>query len=261
MNKKIKNINYDSNQIEPVIYNEDSPNKSEAIKGLLLGLGYLTVLVYIPYIILGIIFPPTDDLSANLLSLIAQLITGVAVILLDGVISRRMLPTIKANINRDNIRQGLITAVVMYCLALLVNAAEILIFKDTVSSANQEFLLDLANDFPILLFVFTAIVAPIVEEMIFRYYLFGTLRKKTKFIVALLISTLAFALIHFTASALSGTLLEDLKSLPQYVVPALALGYCYYRSDSIVTPIVAHMSYNAFNILVVLISTAFELGV
>jgi len=49
----------------------------------------------------------------------------------------------------------------------------------------------------ILAFISLVIVAPVAEEIIFRGYLFGKLRKYTPLWIAILITSLLFAIVHF----------------------------------------------------------------
>jgi membrane protease YdiL (CAAX protease family) len=49
----------------------------------------------------------------------------------------------------------------------------------------------------ILAFITLVIIAPIAEEVLFRGYLFGKLRKVTKTWIAILITSVLFGIVHF----------------------------------------------------------------
>ena len=62
---------------------------------------------------------------------------------------------------------------------------------------------ELENSFEISIFVIgSAVVAPIYEELLFRGIIFPKLIQKTNFTIALLLSSLIFAVLHFHLSAL-----------------------------------------------------------
>lgn len=87
---------------------------------------------------------------------------------------------------------------------------------------------------PWLLLVGGAIVAPVVEEIFFRGFVFAGLRPRYGWQRAALVSSGLFALIHFTPTA---------------VIPIIILGYIfaylYHRSNSIWPAIIMHASTNA----------------
>lgn len=88
------------------------------------------------------------------------------------------------------------------------------------------------------------IVAPIAEELLFRYVLFGRFMFKKgikvgviKYLFLHLLSTSLFALIH-------GTLVHLIAVVPL----SLLLGMLYYKTNRIVYPILGHMLFNNMSI-------------
>lgn len=88
------------------------------------------------------------------------------------------------------------------------------------------------------------IVAPIAEELLFRYVLFGRFMFKKglqvglfKYLFLHLISTGLFALIH-------GTLVHLIAVVPL----SLLLGMLYYKTNRIQYPIIGHMLFNNMSI-------------
>jgi membrane protease YdiL (CAAX protease family) len=79
------------------------------------------------------------------------------------------------------------------------------------------------------------IIAPIFEEIFFRYYIFGGLLKKYNFLTALLTSTILFASIH----------IENLHN----IIPAFAFGIIsaivYFRTQRIIYSMLLHFLTNA----------------
>jgi len=119
-----------------------------------------------------------------------------------------------------------------------------------VSNPNQEVVqYIIGQDF--LLGAFWAIVlAPFVEEILFRGALFGPLRARNRFL-AYSVSTLAFGFLHITASvflAFSPTLLLVMLL---YFPAGIALCWAYEKSGNIWTPIFLHMLMNLVALLAV----------
>lgn len=77
------------------------------------------------------------------------------------------------------------------------------------------------------------VIAPIVEEIIFRGYLYRLLKSKIPIAFSMIISSTLFAIIHF--NILSYTLLFMLS---------IFLTYIYERNGSIVCPIIIHSLFN-----------------
>jgi membrane protease YdiL (CAAX protease family) len=88
------------------------------------------------------------------------------------------------------------------------------------------------------------IMAPIVEETLFRGVIFGSLRKKS-LVAAYAVSVVLFAVYHVWQYVVVTGSLEPLLSAILYVPIAIALAFCYDYSGSIWTAIFFHMFYNA----------------
>jgi len=77
------------------------------------------------------------------------------------------------------------------------------------------------------------IITPIVEEIVYRGFLFNQLLKKYSLKIALIVSSLIFALIHLRFTGI-GFLF----------VYGLFFGYVYYKTNSLIAPILAHFTIN-----------------
>lgn len=91
------------------------------------------------------------------------------------------------------------------------------------------------------------VVAPVLEELIFRGLLQTTLLSLARPMspaaqrpFAILATTVVFLLLHLSAASP--------HALPALAVLSIGLGYLYERTGSLVTPIVAHAAFNAINI-------------
>jgi len=84
------------------------------------------------------------------------------------------------------------------------------------------------------------LMAPLVEEFIYRGVLMMTLAKQVGIGGALVISSAVFAMVHMMT--------EPQAVMPLFVL-ALALGYVAYRTRSLVGPIVGHSLFNTLMVL------------
>ncbi len=98
---------------------------------------------------------------------------------------------------------------------------------------------DLRHRLAIILMV--VIVAPAAEEIIFRGYFYGVIRRYGGRIPAILTSSLLFAAIHV-----------HLPSVPGLLLLALILCFLYERTGSLWAPITLHACFNASTIVVLI---------
>ena len=103
------------------------------------------------------------------------------------------------------------------------------------------------NDSPSLIWTLLLIlfVAPIAEELVFRYLLFGRLLFKQdfapswlKYIGLILLSTLLFGFIH-------GTMMHQIVVLPLGLILCLLM----YKTNRIIFPIFGHILFNSLSIV------------
>ncbi|SIS65212.1 CPBP family intramembrane glutamic endopeptidase [Salimicrobium flavidum] len=106
------------------------------------------------------------------------------------------------------------------------------LFGVAPESENTELLMDIARQSPIFILL-PVVFAPITEEIIFRKIIFGSIYKRTNFLVALVISSLAFAAFHF-----------DFTHLLIYFAAGAVFAFLYVKTKSIITPIATHMVLN-----------------
>jgi len=87
------------------------------------------------------------------------------------------------------------------------------------------------------------LMAPLVEECLFRGAVFGTLRKKSRFL-AYAVSTLLFAVYHLWQYFVMDPDPTLFLYLLQYLPAGILLARCYERSGSIWTSVFLHMIIN-----------------
>jgi membrane protease YdiL (CAAX protease family) len=96
-----------------------------------------------------------------------------------------------------------------------------------------------AQRVPIILLA--VVVAPVTEELAFRGYLYGVIKRYLGAIPALVLSGILFALIHL-----------NLPSFFPLLVLASAFALAYELSGSLLVPMTMHALFNAFSLILVL---------
>lgn len=91
------------------------------------------------------------------------------------------------------------------------------------------------------LIVSACVVAPIVEELIFRGYIYGVLKKFTNPLLAMIVAGALFAAVHMNLPAL----------FPLWIL-AIILTLSYELSGSLWVPIGIHAGFNTFSVVVML---------
>lgn len=104
-------------------------------------------------------------------------------------------------------------------------------------SENTQRITEAARKIPIFIIVI-AVIGPIMEEIVFRKIIFGTLLKKFDFTIAALVSSLIFGLAHL-----------DPTFLLTYAALGFALAFLYYKTKRILVSIIAHASMNTFVVI------------
>ena len=146
---------------------------------------------------------------------------------------------------RDNRRDIIISYVLIVLLWLFGQFVFLWIYQ---TFGDETYTKNYANVFsdPSAIFftiILTTIVAPIAEELLFRYVLFGRLMFKNgqpsilRYVFLYLLSSISFGLIH-------GTWIHQI-----FVIPlGLVLGMLMYKTNRIQYPIIGHILFNSMSI-------------
>ena len=246
---------------EKVILNESediSPKGRELQIGLLLGIGYLTILPVIVMLILLMFIPVPDpkiwgqDGPYNVLSAVAQIIAGAGVIVVMYCISKPLFKKLFKDFKVSTFTNALKFALFNYGCIVCVNIIDSTFFGPTMENANQQAIESLMMDSPVVGVLMAVILAPIIEELIFRYYVFKGLEKRNIYL-AYAVSSLGFVAIHLIASIGTPFFLQDLRSIPVYAVGGIIFCYAYHKTKNIGVNIGAHMIYNAIATILVFV--------
>lgn len=110
-----------------------------------------------------------------------------------------------------------------------------------MGSQNTADLLEIAKVAPIFILVIS-ILAPAIEEIVFRKVIFGGLYTKFNFIISALISSVIFAVVH---------------GEPQHILIYASMGFTfaflYVKTKRLLVPIFAHVAMNSYVVAVQLL--------
>ena len=137
---------------------------------------------------------------------------------------------------------------VIYYFGTLIVTMLLTMVEPEIQNANNESIAVMAEADLRTMVVFTVLLAPIVEETLFRGLIFSTLHRRSR-LLAYGVSMAAFALIHVLGFVGVYPLGQLCLSFLQYLPAGFALAWIYERTDTIWTSIAAHMLVNALSML------------
>ncbi|HWL25798.1 MAG TPA: type II CAAX endopeptidase family protein [Ureibacillus sp.] len=103
-----------------------------------------------------------------------------------------------------------------------------------IGSENTETIIMVTEIAPIMI-LSTVLFAPILEELVFRRVVFGSIIQAQNFWIAGIISAIVFAAIHL-----------DFTHILIYTVSGFIFAFLYYKTKRLLTSIIAHMLLNGF---------------
>ncbi len=146
---------------------------------------------------------------------------------------------------------GASRAMTTFCVALLVfyGANELFyrvtnIFFNSHTNLNDTTIAASINAAPRLTALIVVLLAPFVEEVLFRGLVFGCLKEKSH-IFAYAVSCVLFAFMHVWTFALSSWDWSYFILMLQYLVPGLVFAWAFDYSGTIWTSILLHATVNA----------------
>jgi uncharacterized protein len=105
-------------------------------------------------------------------------------------------------------------------------------------SENTETIMHVTEIAPVMILA-SVLFGPILEEFVFRRVVFGSLIQTQSFWVATIVSSIAFAVIHL-----------DFTHIILYTICGFIFAFLYYKTQRLLTSIIAHIMLNGFVTLV-----------
>jgi len=122
-------------------------------------------------------------------------------------------------------------------IQLICSMLIIWLFHVNHASENTEQILEIARLNPAFIII-PSLIAPILEEIIFRKILFGSLSKRLHVILAAVIRSSIFAFMH-----------GDLPFFLSYFGIGMLFCFLYKRTNTLLVPILTHMLMNSFVVI------------
>ncbi|GAA0304937.1 hypothetical protein GGQ92_002140 [Gracilibacillus halotolerans] len=144
----------------------------------------------------------------------------------------------------DNKRVGSLAfwSIIGFILAMITQVVaafiQTFVLKIQPGSENTFEIMAMARQVPLLIIVIT-IIGPILEELVFRKAIFGSLYKKMNFFFAGLLSSFIFAIVHM-----------DFSHILVYTAVGFVFAFLYIETKRIIVPIIAHAGMNTFAVVV-----------
>lgn len=141
-----------------------------------------------------------------------------------------------------NLRGVIVWSIIGFFLAILsqliaVNI-EVNLFGIEAGSENTAIIMEISRQFPLFLII-PVIIAPVLEELIFRKIIFGALHKRMNFFFAALLSSIIFGIIH-----------QEPEHILIYSSMGFVFAYLYVRTKRIIVPIIVHTAMNSASVAV-----------
>jgi membrane protease YdiL (CAAX protease family) len=107
---------------------------------------------------------------------------------------------------------------------------------------------DLSPGAVVLFAILALVVAPVTEEFVFRGLLFRTIRDRHGFLLAAVVSSLLFGLVHFVAA---NDWQSTLALQATMVFTGLGLATIYEKRGNLLASIAGHMAFNAVAVVTI----------
>jgi uncharacterized protein len=243
-------------RVGPPLVRSTSPRPLFGLGLAIAALAMYSVGQLVPLLVLSV--SGSERTLENAFALIAALgqVVGIGMVL--GLLRVRRIPIrVIVGVTRP-MRRLVLLGLGVGLASVVVNAllgAFVVLITGTQDAPEQALFGDaLAGGSRMLLAVVAAgILAPLVEEVLFRGLLYRALRRRQSVALAALLSSLAFAVIHTEIVVSQPLALINLTLL------AVLWAILYERTGSLVVPIVAHSVFNLMSIGQVLLLSRFGL--
>ncbi len=120
---------------------------------------------------------------------------------------------------------------------------------DTNNLGNTDIVTDMKGAWLAVIILCATVGAPIVEELFFRGLFFNVTRRKWNVPVAVIVSSLAFGLLHA-----QGTVASTIYTVASTTIVGACLALLYWKTNRIGTNILSHMVFNITGVALALLA-------
>lgn len=136
-----------------------------------------------------------------------------------------------------------ISAFAMYWLATFLVNFIVYALDSDFSNVNDDSILEMVNDSPVLMWIGTVLLAPIAEELLFRGAVFGGLYRRNK-AAGYIVSIVTFGLLHVLGYVIFYSPYRLLLCFLQYIPAGFIFCWAYAKTGTILSPVLMHMIIN-----------------
>ncbi len=208
----------------------------------LLGSVYLLFSIFLFPVLLGLInsMLPTP-LSATELNLVFFAVSFVTVV---TILRRFLWESLKIAIRSPwRCLRFAGVGMLLYYVGMLLVTQIILRISPDFSNVNDNNIMDLYGEHPALMSLCTIWLVPITEESLHRGVIFQSLRQKNR-LLAYVVSSAFFSIIHVMGYVGQFDWLTLILCFIQYLPAGIALAVAYEKADTIVAPMLMHITIN-----------------
>ena len=178
----------------------------------------------------------SSTISDKTLSLI-NIISYLAIFIVLVIIYHKKLIEDYKRISKKDIKHIAIYTVILIVLNFLISN---LFAKLDVEMQNQDAVLNLLNNYKVLMIISIVLFAPVTEEIVYRYSINTLINNKILFII---VSSIIFGAMHG---------LGVVTTL--YILMGIILSLCYLKTDNnIISSIIIHILNNISGVLTIII--------
>ena len=138
---------------------------------------------------------------------------------------------------------------------LMQNIVQPFIWKisgGTKENANTEKVFEMIRNNPIFMVFLTCVFGPVLEEVLYRYTLFGLIGKKNK-PAAYIITALLFGLQHVIDAGVYGGDVRQFINIGSYMVFSFIMSGLYSKTKNLCIPIIIHITTNSIGVAMMLL--------
>lgn len=227
----------------------DNINKKEVIKGIGGISSYLLLYMFSPFIIRLLhinvenLKSPTNQILFNIGYELFMLI----IVFL--ILKKTIIDNFKIYIKNIKFYLKKYIKYWFIALGLMIISNLIILMITTDVAQNEQSVRSLVDTNPILTIFLACILAPLLEEFVFRLSIYKILNKhKYTFII---LSGLIFGSMHVLPDVSKWT---DLLFLVPYSIPGCVFAYTLVKSDNIFVPVSLHFIHNTLSILLQIVT-------
>lgn len=181
-------------------------------------------------------FTSFDKFEATIYGTILSFFLGFIVILI------MMKPDMEAGLKEGiDYKKTILWVIIGFFLANFAQTAalliELFVFNIMPNSENTSAIMEVTRQLPLFM-VLTAVIAPVLEEIVFRKIIFGTVYKRTNFFIAALISSVIFGIVH-----------GEPIHLLVYAGMGFVLAFIYVKTKTLLAPIAVHVLLNTVTVI------------